>query len=70
MSRPTNLPEPWRSLALQLGGAGAVYAAIVAATGMCERSAKNLCRGGVASLRDWRIVEGILKAHGLSLFGE
>lgn len=68
MVRPTTLTEPWRSLALELGGAGAVYAAICAETGMCERSAKNLCRGGVASLRDWRIVEKLLNAHGLSLF--
>lgn len=69
MVRPTNLTEPWRSLALELGGAGAVYAAICAETGMCERSAKNLCRGGVANLQDWRAVEALLRRYGLSLFG-
>ena len=68
MSRPSNLTEPWRSLALELGGAGALYAAIAEATGMCERSAKNICRGGVATLEHWLKLQALMADHGLTLF--
>lgn len=68
MARPTNLPEPWRSLAEKLGGAGHLYTALLDRAGIPERTAKRVCRGtGLLTYAQWCDLEILFREHGLTL---
>ena len=66
MARPTNLAEPWLSLAKKLGGAGKLYAAL-ASIGVPERSAKRVCRGtGELAWGQWLAVVQLFEGNGVN----
>jgi len=68
MGRPTTIPDPWLSLAAQLGGAGQLYAVLQARLGISERTARRICQGtGTLNFDQWVGILELFKEHGIAL---
>lgn len=68
MARPTTLIEPWRSLADQLGSAGALYALLMDTWGCSEPTAKRICKGtGQLTYAEWCKLDALFAKHNLPM---
>ena len=68
MSRPTVLIDPWLSLAIKLGGAGALYALLQDTLGCSLPTAKRICYGtGQLTHSEWCKLDRIFLRHRLPL---
>ena len=68
MSRATNLQAPWLSLAEKLGGAGSLYAELMARLQISLPTAQRLCREEAPLYRwQWDAVRALLAKHKIKI---